>query len=642
MQHFEIDWLAFSRWLPDWRRLSRPVQRHLLTAPMHAASKAADLGEELPLLLDMGVVTAASTNPRYLLHDRARPYIRALRAMYRHRVLDDPTLQTCIAYIQDNLTPAERNALGVTLSLHMLNTHDAAVHVTSAEWVESFIKGKSARVPGDPDTRAGVVSLITHVLAKGPVRIADLPELPVAPNTINRAVGDALRLALLFAAVAEDGEPVLTMWPPTVARLTRPEHGRPQPVQPPTSTFHFPILSEDAAVILITAFAEPLRLRGHDHALFEKAHSRLAAALTPLPEDAGLFVGGWKDEVRINMAVLYLSELQLVSTAGSPGSQFRLEPSATARDWLSQPAGARLRGFMDAFRTACAEDNRVAWHGYDTGVAGRFRGLLADLRRVLEPAAEQYVDAGDLLNYAADQKPPERFNRTLAYSYGRTTLEQREKLWLDTISNFLANVVMPLDGLEFGLQQNRRWAVRLTPAGRYLLGIDTTFIAKHEGPPTGGVIVQPNFDIVFLSASPLAAASIGRFSERIQHGSVGTIFRITRASVQNAASAAITADDVIATLRTVSAQQLPANVEREIRGWANTTRRVTAGTAFLVRCPDEATAAHVVAAAGRHGRLIAPTIVELTDPKQRTALEKKLRAKGIFLSLSAEQPAARR
>jgi hypothetical protein len=61
--------------------------------------------------------------------------------------------------------------------------------LTSAEWVESFINGKSARYQGDPETRASVVSLVTHVLAKGPVRIADIAELPLAPNIINRAVG---------------------------------------------------------------------------------------------------------------------------------------------------------------------------------------------------------------------------------------------------------------------------------------------------------------------------------------------------------------------------------------------------------------------------------------------------------------------
>jgi hypothetical protein len=190
--------------------------------------------------------------------------------------------------------------------------------------------------------------------------------------------------------------------------------------------------------------------------------------------------------------------------------------------------------------------------------------------------------------------------------------------------------LIPVDGAVYGVLPDGRFAFTLTPAGRYLLGLDRKLELADTTEPVAGVIVQPNFDVVFLAPSPAVEAAIARFAERVAAGGVGTLFRLTPACVRNAVGAGLTADHMLEQLRQHSTKPIPENVERELRGWCAACRRVRIGPALLVRCPDEETAGLVLAAAGAYGRLIAPAIVEITDRKQRTALEKKLRARGVF------------
>jgi len=70
------------------------------------------------------------------------------------------------------------------------------------------------------------------------------------------------------------------------------------------------------------------------------------------------------------------------------------------------------------------------------------------------------------------------------------------------------------------------------------------------------------------------------------------------ASVLRAAEAGTTADEITAVLRDAAGREPPANVVRQVRDWLAATRRVSVAPAVLVECPDEETAARVLAAGG--------------------------------------------
>jgi hypothetical protein len=184
--------------------------------------------------------------------------------------------------------------------------------------------------------------------------------------------------------------------------------------------------------------------------------------------------------------------------------------------------------------------------------------------------------------------------------------------------------------------QGDRISFRLTEVGRYILGLTGDFSYRPEKSAGGEIVVQPNFEIVFLSPSPLAEAMLARFAERLPSAArgrrgIGALFRITRAAIYAAAASGATADHVLATLRDISAKPLPANVQREIEGWFGQCRSVTVKHAVLIRCLDADTAARVVSAGGRKAQLLTDTIVELQDPEDQSALVKKLKAAGIFI-----------
>ena len=102
----------------------------------------------------------------------------------------------------------------------------------------------------------------------------------------------------------------------------------------------------------------------------------------------------------------------------------------------------------------------------------------------------------------------------------------------------------------------------------------------------------------------------------------------------------MTSQQVLDTLRRTSAKEVPTNVEREIQGWFDQCRRVTARQTVLVDCPDAQTAARVLAAGGKKATAITDTLIELAGSKHDAALFRKLDAMGIFANQS--KPSAKK
>jgi hypothetical protein len=172
--------------------------------------------------------------------------------------------------------------------------------------------------------------------------------------------------------------------------------------------------------------------------------------------------------------------------------------------------------------------------------------------------------------------------------------------------------------------------IALTDIGRYLLGLadDFDYGPDHDG--QGAVVVQPNFDVVFLAPSPLAEATIGRFAERRAKG-VGTLLRIAKKAILAAAVSGMTADQVLETLRRLSSKPIPANVAREIHGWFNQCRRIMVRPAVLIRCPDHETATRVIGVLGDRVVPISETVLELRGPDAKSEVLRKLQSQGIFV-----------
>lgn len=224
------------------------------------------------------------------------------------------------------------------------------------------------------------------------------------------------------------------------------------------------------------------------------------------------------------------------------------------------------------------------------------------------------------------------------WSYRPPTDEELERAWARLLDEMIRQRLMPLGGARWGMVEGVQGACfALTGAGRYLLGLAEDFDYGHESEAQGQIVVQPNFEVVFLAPSPLAEAALARFAARKGRG-VGALFTITKKSILAAAGSGMTAEQALETVQRLSAKPVPANVAREISGWFDQCRRIQVRQAVLIHCPDADTAARVVAASGKRARLLTDTVVELTNTRAKTELLRKLHALGIFVARSAPEP----
>jgi hypothetical protein len=162
--------------------------------------------------------------------------------------------------------------------------------------------------------------------------------------------------------------------------------------------------------------------------------------------------------------------------------------------------------------------------------------------------------------------------QSLAAGSALATEEAIEELWKSFLGIFVGRCLLATGGAEAGLTADGRPGFRMTEAGRRLLGLAADGRGNQGGPAAvpaqdaAELIVQPNFEIVFLSPNPGAEAILGRFCERIGR-EVGVLFRLTRLSLQRAAAGGMDVQTVLASLGQGSKSPLPPNVEHEIRGW---------------------------------------------------------------------------
>ncbi len=202
------------------------------------------------------------------------------------------------------------------------------------------------------------------------------------------------------------------------------------------------------------------------------------------------------------------------------------------------------------------------------------------------------------------------------------------------LERFFAQRLLVLDAVSLGLTAEGRLCFAVTDVGRYLLGQTGDFDYAEE--TEARIVVQPNFEVVFLSANIRAEAAIGRYAERIGWD-VGTLFRITKKSVLRAAAAGLVSAVVLESLREHATAGIPGNVAAEIAGWMNGCRVARLESALLIRLQDAETASRALAAGGRYVQLISDTVIEVVEPRRRGALERRLAGEGIFLEATPEK-----
>lgn len=678
MKLHDLDWQEVLDALPRWEALSPKARRAFVAIRPGQGFTLESLGAG-DELRDAGLLVAPTgRGTLYALDSRFRPLLIALRAADRLAPLSGPALRQ--AYLDDQLSSlqAYRIAAPGRGYYQPRDRQLAADTVSSIAWLRGFLSAEShpevmkweePRLTAEDRPRlvfpavAAALRALLAELARHPrgVPLSKVGELVPGTSLHNLAAGLAagLRYLLVFVSMRRDASVVVGLLPGVAARAAGPLPP-PGPVQA-GEVFAAPFRVADMVAVLVEAATEPIALRAADRSMYVRSQRAIAARLAvvppwverfaaggyPLmPEKAGAGDGDSAGALgRIEDAAELASQLRLARVESS-GDRLQYAPTRSGRAWLNLGAGERLKAALSALRAlrqrVPAQSGGLDFFGAPLGFP--LDGVKIDLRAALSAAflavpAGELVSATGFIHYHARERNPflgpdgPLISASPYWSATPHTPEGWENAWGRVLLGFLAARLVPLGCATLGQAGERDVAFGLTDAGRYLLGETEDFEIPAE-PAGGKVVVQPDFEIIFLAPAPHAEAELGRIAERTGSG-VGALFRLTRASVLRAVEQGMAADQVLGVLRSTSGGKVPANVARQVRDWAQSARTVHVATAVLVDCPDEETAARVRAVAGTQVTAVTPTLLRVSgDAKARAALVKRLREKGIFVAAS--------
>lgn len=669
MKLLDLDWRQFFACLPDWQGLPLAARGALLTVKPSEVVSAAALGASREPLVAAGLVAPVGDGRRIQVMPRARPFLRALRAMHHHPLFDRTADERALlSYLAEHFTHEELEAFGGKVRRY--GSPAIARELSRRSWLDDFLAapepqawayqrcadrgGPSSdlwKLLGVPAIAARVRELVALLVdGPGPIPARDLlARTGGEPADLASALLVALRFALVYAGLrTADLEPLFGIWPEIHDRAHRPRLPPPQPIQP-LEVYPEALGLGDVTIVLSALAAAPARLRQNDGRMFVHDRREIEQRLLPAPALAGEHAG-LTPEARIDLAVVNLHGLRFV--AAQRRGLDRLGATKAGLDWLGRPDAERLRTVLDVARRSLRPGRGSGgWRAGGFDFWPRRLGYLGEEEHaaLVAPLSRAFLDAGEgvfvptagFLNYHAREANPLPSlvaGAKRSYWYLPPDERQLERGWLDLLRFFLMERLVAFGGARLGHAGADGFCFALTSAGSYLLGAAGDFTFEAPVVSDGQVVVQPNFEIVFLGPSPAAEAVAGRYAQRIAGGGerVGTLYRLTRDAAFAAASTGATAEQAVAALAGLSTRPLPANVGRQLGDWFGSCRTVRAARSLLLHCPDAETAGRVRTALGRDAELLGDRAVAAPGDRLTAAVRTKLRKAGIFV----EEPPA--
>ncbi|HSR69573.1 MAG TPA: helicase-associated domain-containing protein [Acidobacteriota bacterium] len=656
MKLYAFPWERFFARLPHWNRLSLEARKTYLEASGDPSDLArAHFQGSLDELLEAGFLSSRPDRQSLRIPPQQTRYRKLMQTLCRQDLLGTPSSSSFGQYL-DRHFPARHQA--TLIDTHPVRGNQAREalfeQVSGEEWIESFLELKEAedfeRRHLNSDERPFLITpknlremqrLIRLLISAGePQEMAQLGG-HFETLHLHMLIPAGLRYLLLYPGMDERTlSPRIGLWPRALHRLRAPRPQAPRAVE--VSDQHFSaFLMEDMTKTLVAASSSPLRLKTSDGSLYARDSRRLEDTFSRLPDwlESKLSCAPSK---RVEEALLYLRQMEYLELYREQDGE-RLKATEKGAAWLAATAQQRLSQLLDQIRQGPRRRfHKRAFLPWDIELRGV--NPPPDLKKAvcrcfLSLQDDRFYDCQEFARYQSVESNPllhlrrrgETFNLSLGWKhFYRPNAEKLEQVWSNLLLEFLHTRLFPLGCARAGRHQDDRLCFALSQAGRRFLGDRPQ--PDGEGPgQEGHIMVQPNFEVVFMSPSPLAEAEIGRFAERVGKDQVGVLFKITPQRVQEAVGSGMAGAAIVESLEKACAAPLPSNVRTEIKGWAGQCRRVTARKRLLIECPDPDTAARVLSAGGKKVSLINPTMLVLEDASFRRTLFKRLRKKGVFL-----------
>ncbi len=497
--------------------------------------------------------------------------------------------------------------------------------------------------------------LVDHGL---PLPLAKLLEwCEFDPNKQSALIGKALRALSQHMLVVIDYDLEaeglrIGLWPGMPRKLQSGNNAAPLPAatSEPVETFTAPLLANDLAIIIAEAVAAPIKLKANRSGdMYAADARRIAKHLEPVPawaDQEGRFSSVNRPKIAASFALL--TDHLEYTAAGI------IKATAAGIDFLKAGPREQQKRVIEALRRRGMERGyAVQWDfvaNYGEFRTDRDSEHFVNAAQAMVDAWAQipdntWVEINTCIEHILEQHNP--VERTVGQGrvcyhfvpsfFGYFTLQaiygedigDHARPWVE---RFLHSRLFPLGGVEIGRTTDNKQLIRITPIGRYILDKTSTY-PEIESAAAGRVILQPNYEIVFLGPNLLARATLAPFCEDIAPGkTTGILYRITKSSVQrhlHEAKPENGAESILTALRETCGDALPANVQSEIQSWAAARREYTQRDVIAIGLPDRTTTLLAHGILKNSSTLVNDTTL-LLDRPPTTAEKKKLEKVGIF------------
>ncbi len=476
---------------------------------------------------------------------------------------------------------------------------------------------------------------------------------------ISQTMHFLLRNMLIFLGIdSSTGIPVIGIRP-SIHEFIKPmniklEEIKPEEIKLPQAKCP-PFLIDDMTIVLIEISINPIPVKQSDNSPYAKSANDIYSRFYKLP-DACNYIHRFTAEERLRIAISTLINRKLIYIKRQ-GSKKYLVALEAGEKWLKLSETERIEETLrSAFQHySSAENNDLSRNRFQEN--SNWVKIIDDTRKKNQILHRTPNMTGSI--YSAFKKLTSFKHPVSEFSFMRKQLfvenpfftlfhsglpqfesrgwqtnyvidhEDMVNSWLKELETFMVNKLLPYGLINLGKMEDTDdyYIFSLTDIGRYFFG------ELHSLPevikPTGLILIQPNFDIVFMSQDPKAEVKLGQFCERLGSG-IGTLFKLTRSSVLKGASNGLDVNSVLSVMDELSNKAVPTNVKEQVKNWMSQCRIVSISTKVLFTCPDKETALQIKSSGGDKIEQISDTVIAVPDTKFAKTLEKKLEKKGIF------------
>ncbi len=197
--------------------------------------------------------------------------------------------------------------------------------------------------------------------------------------------------------------------------------------------------------------------------------------------------------------------------------------------------------------------------------------LLAQLK------ADAWASPEDVATWVLDHHP---------YWSGANPGPSGQQSWIPA---FVLGLAHPLRLVQAAKDSSGKWLIRLSPLGRWMLGIAET--PSVAAPYAQTLLVQPNLEIVVYRQGlmPALISRLSRFATWKNLGAACTL-QVQADTVYRALESGLSFEDILQTLEQHGMRSLPPAVLESLRTWANKRERISvypAATLFEFGAADD-------------------------------------------------------